>query len=917
MANSEVSRLKFNDTTYEIADELARESVGTALTEVASVEAKADAYNTALSGRITNLENSSGAVLVAKTRTAMTDTNKIYVYTGTATTASGVTYTPGHWYYHNGSKWTDGGEYNQNLDAIDATLTQSNKGADAKVTGDRLSAAETDISKLRGTIANEYASQVYSVGDYCYHDGLLYRCNTEIAAAEAWTSSHWTAVDVMPEISNLKNDTIPELKDALYDSNSVNAIAASGSSFVFNNGTSAGVTYTWDTDYKSCHATGTASGTSLNRIYYSTTTLPACIQAGGVYKLRISTTTTNLYLQVYYYDSSGTQGTAREYRANSNFSVPNTAVGCMMRLRVTSGATVDDTLTLSGIFTAVSNKELQENVSDLQSRGLMDIISGNYLPNNTDIDTLVGVNQMWLTNSSSSMNYPNLPWDPTNFAGIIGSFYVRNYTLQVGYCYDNTVHTRRYNHNTETFSTWKRIAGTTYQDIHNGVYLASGDADDYWDNNVYFVSTPNTIDHLPATGAGMFLIYKLYNFTIQLFIYGITTTPVIAVRRGNQSNETWTVWKTISGGSGTTYDVTVEQTINQYTTTNNVTCNPTITTDINNYLASSGNTIDRAPDIISLLTSTGTCHLGPGVFWVSGVDMPDGSAITGSGPATKVYLLGSGDGYAIKCGNKCAVKDMTLYGQANDATYGDYSGSNSPVWPEEAPVVERHGIVIAGTYLPPNVSGNLKGRVILSNLYIANFAGGAIAHYGTGSLIYQGVEAVNIYIWHCYAGIYNKFLAEFANYTNIKVIRCHYGAIVNSGNQYYVSCNFMGNLVNLWMDDSLGQSENNSHGSFSSCCFLHAAPSNTGTNILLQGLDYGEVFSACDIFFGSVIIENCIGITFSGCEFGTSIPISIDGGSLILFGTCIFRSSPVFTITNNNNVNLNNCYLTSGAEVTL
>ena len=206
MANSEVSRLKFNDTTYEIADELARESVGTALAEVASVEAKADAYNTALSGRITNLENSSGAVLVAKTRTAMTDTNKIYVYTGTTTTASGVTYTKGHWYYHNGSKWTDGGEYNQNLDAIDATLTQSNKGADAKVTGDRLTAAETDISTLRGTIANEYAIQTYAVGDYCYHSGLLYRCNTEISVGEEWTSSHWTAVDVMPELNNLKND---------------------------------------------------------------------------------------------------------------------------------------------------------------------------------------------------------------------------------------------------------------------------------------------------------------------------------------------------------------------------------------------------------------------------------------------------------------------------------------------------------------------------------------------------------------------------------------------------------------------------------------------------------------------------------------------------------------------------------------
>lgn len=153
MANSEVSRLRFNDTTYEIADELARESIGTALTEVANVEAKADSYNTALSGRITNLENSAGAVLVAKTRTAMTDTNKIYVYTGSTTTSGGVTYTAGHWYFHDGSNWTDGGVFTHNMDAIDATLTQSNKGADAKVTGDRFTLFDTRVSDLNSDIS--------------------------------------------------------------------------------------------------------------------------------------------------------------------------------------------------------------------------------------------------------------------------------------------------------------------------------------------------------------------------------------------------------------------------------------------------------------------------------------------------------------------------------------------------------------------------------------------------------------------------------------------------------------------------------------------------------------------------------------------------------------------------------------------
>ena len=204
MANSEVSRLKFNNTTYDIADELARQNIGVARSEIATEAARLDAVDTGLAGRITNLENSAGAVLVAKTKSAMSDTSKIYVYTGSE---SGMT--RGNWYYHNGSSWVSGGAYNQNLDAIDATLTQSNKGADAKVTGDRLTAAETDISKLRGTIANEYTSQAYAVGDYCYYNGLLYRCNTAISVGETWTSSHWTAVDVMPELNNLKNDIRP------------------------------------------------------------------------------------------------------------------------------------------------------------------------------------------------------------------------------------------------------------------------------------------------------------------------------------------------------------------------------------------------------------------------------------------------------------------------------------------------------------------------------------------------------------------------------------------------------------------------------------------------------------------------------------------------------------------------------------
>lgn len=52
------------------------------------------------------LQAAVGSPLVANTAASMIDTTKIYVYTGSETG-----YETGHWYYYNGSAWTDGGLY--------------------------------------------------------------------------------------------------------------------------------------------------------------------------------------------------------------------------------------------------------------------------------------------------------------------------------------------------------------------------------------------------------------------------------------------------------------------------------------------------------------------------------------------------------------------------------------------------------------------------------------------------------------------------------------------------------------------------------------------------------------------------------------------------------------------------------------
>lgn len=43
-------------------------------------------------------------------------------------------------------------------------------------------------------IADEYDStSTYAVDDFCIYEGVLYKCTTAIAVAEAWTPAHWTS----------------------------------------------------------------------------------------------------------------------------------------------------------------------------------------------------------------------------------------------------------------------------------------------------------------------------------------------------------------------------------------------------------------------------------------------------------------------------------------------------------------------------------------------------------------------------------------------------------------------------------------------------------------------------------------------------------------------------------------------------
>ena len=136
--DAEVAARQAADITEATARQNAVTTLQTSINSEVSARTNAD---TALSNQIAALQGAVGSPLVAATAAAMTDHTKIYVYTGSE---SGKT--AGHWYYWNGSAWTDGGVYNSTAVNTDKTLSVSGSAADAKATGDFRSQVFDDIN---------------------------------------------------------------------------------------------------------------------------------------------------------------------------------------------------------------------------------------------------------------------------------------------------------------------------------------------------------------------------------------------------------------------------------------------------------------------------------------------------------------------------------------------------------------------------------------------------------------------------------------------------------------------------------------------------------------------------------------------------------------------------------------------------
>lgn len=319
-----------------------------------------------------------------------------------------------------------------------------------------------------------------------------------------------------------------------------------------------------------------------------------------------------------------------------------------------------------------------------------------------------------------------------------------------------------------------------------------------------------------------------------------------------------------------------------------------------NDLKSTNDKTDRTKEIETILVAKGVCRLEAGDFYVANLVMPENTMLIGSGAATRLILPEEvEEGYVVSVKTRCTVKDVYLVGSNEEIELTEEVGT-------------RHGIMFEGSSEKPGTEAPSYGTV--ENCHMKGFSGGALTCRNTGYNCNDSMNVTDCWMTNCGVGINIPYWSEFHRFTNVSVMGCWYGCINNGGNNMFVNCNFSANEMGFLMDNSRGQSRNNSHGSVVGCVFNHSG-NNKGTGIRILGTPHGFVFSGCQVFYSKIELENVKGVIFDAFNFGRDEVITVTGGELAMFTNCMFGTAPVITITDNEHTKFINCFTRSGETV--
>lgn len=665
-----------------------------------------------------------------------------------------------------------------------------------------------------------------------------------------------------------------------------------------------GVKFRWEGNV--CTVVGTATREAFSNITVMQP-LDGSIEPGRKYILTIKSTDVNIGVRMYFC-INGNWENVIHFTSTAVVSVPEEAEGIIVRVQPNVGVAINGTIEVD-LLNARTNEYLTDSIDELTSK-VADVevelpkriyakSAAPYAKDNVlslssiREDGYYVIDEGWtVVDAPEGLRVTGLRVE--NYS-VTRQMFVKQTVESV----TNPAAYRRYFrvlNSQGVFSRWiDESFDTSAVHVMEGPLL-SGDLNDVRESKICLLIDSQTYKNAPAGVESVGFLYTATTGTWTIQIFASFSSAKMYKRVCSIYSNEWREWMEITGGA--TYETTNEYVTNHYSNTYNVTATPEIKTDTNAYLAARTDGADVTADIAAMLTKSKVCRLGAGDFYVSGIDMPSGTQLIGSGPATRVILKSDvAEGYAIHPWTNCSIKDLTIAG-----------GSTTIL---EAPA-QRHGILFEG-----NANGNadqIPTRVNIENVYIHGFSGGGITCSNTGYATTACLNAADCYIYNCSAGINIPYWAEFNRFTNVHVSGCWYGAINNGGNNMFVNCGFSSNKMGMLQDNTGNKSPNNSHGSAVGCVFNHSG-SNTGYGIKMINCANGFVFDGCQIFYSKILLDECQGVVVSSTNFGHSnCDIEVNGGGAILFSGNVHQGQPAIKVTNNDKTHFVHCYVRATGE---
>lgn len=187
-----------------------------------------------------------------------------------------------------------------------------------------------------------------------------------------------------------------------------------------------------------------------------------------------------------------------------------------------------------------------------------------------------------------------------------------------------------------------------------------------------------------------------------------------------------------------------------------------------------------------------------------------------------------------------------------------------------------HIIFDGGLTARPRTEGNQIGLSILKsrsiNIENVEFVGWSkqglyarlMSSHGESSngKFFKHLQITNCRFYYNYYGNYFDYLCEYSQMLNCVWGENHIGTVNCGGNNSYVSCQWNGNSIGFKMENS---GSNPAHGGCIGCTFNH----NYTNAIQIDDCVNGWTFEGCQVFYGSIVLNNSKGVVFNGNIWGS------------------------------------------------